>query len=179
MKRYIFISILVFLTGITLFAQGNYTDTQKDFTFVLPDGWQCVKYNNTKYNLAIGERINNLTQTIVISSEEFKGSMQEYLEYSMNDLKQYLPQMVFIKNGDFINHARIEAWKLVAKNNYEDEELRQYYYIFKKENMFFVCVASVSQESSEEIEDVFDASMYTFKFLPKAEEKIENKEDKN
>ncbi len=178
MKKCTFILLLV-LASMNLFAQENYTDTQKDFTFVLPDGWQCVKYNNTKYNLAIGEKINNLIQTIVISSEEFKGSMQEYLEYSIDNLKQYLPQMIFVKSGDFINEARIEAWKLVTKNNYEDELLRQYYYIFKREEMFFACVASVSQESSEEIEDVFDASMYTFKFLPKSEEKTENKDDNN
>lgn len=169
--------MFLFLMGTTLFAQENYTDKHKDFSFIMPDNWQCVRYNNTKYNLVLGEKVNDVIQTIVISSEKFKGSMKEYVEYTLENLKMYLPQISFIKNEVFVNNSNIESWKLISENDYENRMLRQYYYILKNNDMFFICVASVAQETSKEIEDVFDMSMSTFKLLDKPLDKLQSNSD--
>ncbi len=169
MKKQIILLFFIFIFSISLFSQENYTDNNKDISFIMSENWQCMKYDKLKYKLVVGERVANFTQNIVINSEEFEGSMEEYIAYSIENLKIYLPDIKIKKNELFENDSNIPAWKLICENDYQVEKLRQYYYFFKNDNTFFVCVASVLQSSSEEIEVLFDESMKTFSFMKKEE----------
>ncbi len=167
MKKITAILFLIIFSAC-LFAQDEYKDSRKEFSFYLPENWQSVRYQNMKYNLILGERLNKITQTIVINSEKFDGDMKEYIAYSKNTLKEYFPNMNFVKTLTFENYENIDACKFIAENDYEIAKLRQYYYIFKNNDMFYVCVASTATETSEEIEELFDESMRSFKFLKQA-----------
>ncbi len=182
MKKKISILLILFALGFSLFAQEEYADENKEFSFIIPEDWQCINYGTFKYNLVVGERIDNFTQNIVISTEAYKGSMKQYVASSEDGLKKMIPNHKLIKKGEFKNDNKIQAYKFVIENEYEiaktKKKVRQYIYTFKNKDVFFICTASVLQKTSEEMEEVFDESMRSFKFLPKAKTEKKKKTEK-
>ncbi len=188
MKKLLLIFMMVLICFSALIAEGNYTDKIKDFTYVIPEGWTLISSSNLKYNLAVGEAVDGFAQNIIVQSEEFGVDMDEYILLSIKDLKQVLPNIQILKNEKFEN-KNVQAWKFITENNYDGRVIRQYFYTFKDNNRFFVCVATVLQDAPEEMEEIFDASMATFKIFPKSENEElndvseepdnENKEENN
>ncbi len=178
MKRPISIFILFLFCFLNLQAQEYYTDEHKEFSFELPENWITTPYNGLKYKIAVGDVVNNFTQNIVITSENFDGNMEQYIFASIVDLKKTHPNTKFLKNEKF-EIENISAWKTVILNTYgtvDDREVRQYLYVLKNEKTYYIFTASVLAESPEEMEEMFDACARTIKFFPKSKSKPADKE---
>jgi hypothetical protein len=165
MKR----TVLLFAVALnligTLTAQSVYSDRLGDFTYAFPSDWSIRDYPGMKYKIAVGEVKDNFAQNINVVDEAFGGTMEEYVSATKGLLEQYFVEYKILKEESFANDEGLNSWKIVVENLQQKIRVRQYFYIFNKDGMFFVATCSVLSSETEEIEKKFDSIMKTFKIL--------------
>lgn len=156
---------LFFIQAVS--AQNVCTDTAGNFSFVMPEGWTAVTLNGVQYRTAAGITIEGFTQNITAMREKFAGTLDEYLEEAKKHLIAQDGELQIVKEEPFTTIGNIEGIKIVFDCVYSSLSLKQYLYIFQVENICFLFTCSVAADEPEEIEEVFDASMKTFRTLHK------------
>lgn len=165
MKRIFFVIFLFFIQAVS--AQNVCMDTAGNFSFVMPDGWAAVTLNGVQYRTAAGITINGFTQNITAMREKFAGTLDEYLEEAKKHLIAQDGELQIFKEEVFTTAENLEGRKIVFDCIYSTLSLKQYVYIFQVENICFLFTCSVAADEPEEIEEVFDESMKTFRTLRK------------
>lgn len=152
-----------------LSAQDYYTDDFKDFTFEMPDGWETMDYKGLKYKVIYGASVNGYNQTMIFISQEEPGTIEETVSNYIEELKAIRPDYTILKSELFENNYKLKAQKLVIEIHEEKLTLNQYFYLFKHNDMLFICSALLTPETAAEIEEILDTAMKTFQIIDKEE----------
>ena len=152
-----------------LSSQDYYTDDFKDFTFEMPDGWEIMDYKGLKYKVIYGASVNGYNQTMIFISQEGQGTIEEAVNDYIEELQTSRPDYKLLKSESFEINYKLEAKKLVIEIPEEKLNLKQYFYLFKHNDMLFICSALLTTEAAAETEEVLDAAMKTFQIIDKEE----------
>ena len=173
MKRFLSMFFLIFILLPYLSSQDYYMDDFKDFTFEMPDGWEIMTSLGLKYKIICGDSLNGYNQNMIFASLEVSGSMDEEINDYVHRIEgpDYpVPGSKVTAIEKFKNNYNLESQKLTIEFPEEKNGLKQYFYLFKQNNMLYICAASIVDDSDGEIEEILDASMRTFQILDKKEE---------
>lgn len=165
MKKLVAVLGLCMLVAGALSAQVDYADAIGDFTFRLPTDWTLRDFSGLKYKIAVGEVRDNFAQNINIGNEAFGGSMDEYLAATKDAIAKYFAEFRMLKEEAFTADGGLAGRKLVVEDLQQNTRVRQYFYFFSKDGMYYVVTCSVLATDKAEVEKTFDASMRTFRLL--------------
>ena len=173
MKNFLSMFFLIFILVPYLSSQDYYMDDFKDFTFEMPNGWETMTYPGLKYKIIYGDSAKELNQNMIFVSEEVSGSMDQIIDDYVHRIEgsedsAFGSKVTAIEK--FKNNYNLESQKLTIEFPEEKSGLKQYFYLFKQNNMLYICAASIVDDSEGEIEEILDASMRTFQILDKKEE---------
>ena len=173
MKKKLSILFFIFILISCLSSQDYYIDDFKDFTFEMPDGWETMTYPGLKYKIIYGDSVRGLNQNMIFVSEEVSGSMDEVVsEYLSGQevLNDPASDSTVIKQEKFENNYNLEARKIIIELHEEKGIAKHYFYLFKHNNILYICAATLSHDAEPEILEMLDTSMKTFQILDKKEE---------
>lgn len=173
MKKKLSIIFFVFIIISYLSSQDYYTDEFKDFTFEMPDGWETMAYPGLKYKIIYGESVNGQNQNMIFISEEVSGSMDEVVNEYLSGQKnsdEPVSGSTLITQEKFENNYNLECRKLIIEFHEEKGLAKNYFYLFKHNNILYICAAALSYDVEPEIVEMLDASMKTFQVFDKKEE---------
>ncbi|UTC67042.1 MULTISPECIES: hypothetical protein [unclassified Treponema] len=173
MKRFLSILFFAFIFMTYLSAQDYYTDDFKDFTFEMPDGWETTNYPGLKYKIICGDSVKGYNQNMIFISEEISASIDEVVEEYITgkeDTAGLISGSKIISHGKFENNYNIESRKLIMEVSDEKNILKQYFYLFRHNNILYICAATLPDDTNAEIVEMLDASMKTFQIFNKKEE---------
>ncbi|AIN93503.1 hypothetical protein H0R90_09410 [Treponema putidum] len=173
MKRFLSMFFLVFIFLPYLSSQDYYIDDFKDFTFEIPDGWETMTYPGLKYKIICGDSLNGYNQNMIFVSEEVSGSMEEVVSEYFSGQKgpdDSASAYTVITQEKFENNYNLESQKIIIELPEGKGIAKHYFYLFKHNNLLYICAATLSHDAEPEIMEMLDASMRTFQILDKKEE---------
>ena len=173
MKKKLSILFFIFILIFSLSSQDYYIDDFKDFTFEIPDGWETMTYPGLKYKIIYGDSVKGQNQNMIFVSEEVSGSMEEVVSEYLSGQKNPddpASDSTIITQEKFENNYNLESRKIVIELPEERGVVKHYFYLFKHNNILYVCAATLSHDVEPEIVEMLDASMKTFQVLDKKEE---------
>ncbi|UTC76910.1 hypothetical protein E4O04_02325 [Treponema sp. OMZ 799] len=173
MKKKLSMIFFVFIMISYLSSQDYYTDEFKDFTFEMPDGWETMTYPGLKYKIIYGESANGQNQNMIFISEEVSGSMDDVANEYLSDQKNPddpASDSTVITQEKFESNYNLECRKLIMEFHEAKDSVKHYFYLFKHNNILYICAATLSNDVEPEILEMLDASMKTFQVLDKKEE---------
>ena len=173
MKKKLSILFFIFILISYLSSQDYYMDDFKDFTFEMPDGWETMTYPGLKYKIIYGDSVKGQNQNMIFVSEEVSGSMEEVVSEYLSGQKNPndpSPDSTVITQEKFENNYNLESRKIIMELHEEKGIVKHYFYLFKHNNILYVCAATLSHDIESEIVEMLDVSMKTFQVLDKKEE---------
>ena len=173
MKKFLSMFFLIFILVPYLSSQDYYMDDFKDFTFEMPDGWETMTYPGLKYKIIYGDSVKGQNQNMIFVSEEVSGSMEEVVSEYLSGQKNPndpSPDSTVITQEKFENNYNLESRKIIMELHEEKGIVKHYFYLFKHNNILYVCAATLSHDAEPEIAEMLDAAMKTFQVLDKKEE---------
>ena len=173
MKKKLSILFFIFILIFYLSSQDYYMDDFKDFTFEMPDGWETMTYPGLKYKIIYGDSVKGQNQNMIFVSEEVSGSMEEVVSEYLSGQKNPndpSPDSTVITQEKFENNYNLESRKIIMELHEEKGIVKHYFYLFKHNNILYVCAATLSHDAEPEIAEMLDAAMKTFQVLDKKEE---------
>ena len=173
MKKKLSILFFIFILISYLSSQDYYIDDFKDFTFEMPDGWETMTYPGLKYKIIYGDSVKGQNQNMIFVSEEVSGSMEEVVSEYLSGQKNPndpSPDSTIITQEKFENNYNLESRKIIMELHEEKGIVKHYFYLFKHNNILYVCAATLSHDAEPEIAEMLDAAMKTFQVLDKKEE---------
>ena len=173
MKKKLSILFFIFILIFSLSSQDYYIDDFKDFTFEMPDGWETMTYPGLKYKIIYGDSAKELNQNMIFVSEEVSGSMEEVVSEYFSGQKgpdDSASAYTVITQEKFENNYNLESRKIIMELHEEKGIVKHYFYLFKHNNILYVCAATLSHDAEPEIAEMLDAAMKTFQVLDKKEE---------
>ena len=173
MKKKLSILFFIFILIFSLSSQDYYIDDFKDFTFEIPDGWETMTYPGLKYKIIYGDSVKGQNQNMIFVSEEVSGSMEEVVSEYLSGQKNPndpSPDSTVITQEKFENNYNLESRKIIMELHEEKGIVKHYFYLFKHNNILYVCAATLSHDAESEIAEMLDAAMKTFQVLDKKEE---------
>ncbi|EMB26591.1 PsbP-related protein [Treponema denticola] len=173
MKKKLSILFFIFILISYLSSQDYYIDDFKDFTFEMPDGWETMTYPGLKYKIIYGDSVKGQNQNMIFVSEEVSGSMEEVVSEYLSGQKNPndpSPDSTVITQEKFENNYNLESRKIIMELHEEKGIVKHYFYLFKHNNILYVCAATLSHDAEPEIAEMLDAAMKTFQVLDKKEE---------
>lgn len=173
MKKKLSILFFIFILISYLSSQDYYIDDFKDFTFEMPDGWETMTYPGLKYKIIYGDSVKGQNQNMIFVSEEVSGSMEEVVSEYLSGQKNPndpSPDSTVITQEKFENNYNLESRKIIMELHEEKGIVKHYFYLFKHNNILYVCAATLSHDAEPEIAEMLDAAMKTFQILDKKEE---------
>ena len=173
MKKKLSILFFIFILIFSLSSQDYYIDDFKDFTFEMPDGWETMTYPGLKYKIIYGDSVKGQNQNMIFVSEEVSGSMEEVVSEYLSGQKNPndpSPDSTVITQEKFENNYNLESRKIIMELHEEKGIVKHYFYLFKHNNILYVCAATLSHDAEPEIAEMLDAAMKTFQVLDKKEE---------
>mgnify|MGYP000997510320 CR=1 FL=1 len=173
MKKKLSILFFIFILIFSLSSQDYYIDDFKDFTFEIPDGWETMTYPGLKYKIIYGDSVKGQNQNMIFVSEEVSGSMEEVVSEYLSGQKNPddpASDSTIITQEKFENNYNLESRKIIMELHEEKGIVKHYFYLFKHNNILYVCAATLSHDAEPEITEMLDAAMKTFQVLDKKEE---------
>lgn len=160
MKRYLIPFFL--LVSLMLAAQTPPLYESGGVTFQMPEAWTSVKYPGLQYDIVAGPNNNGFMQNIVIADEAYDGDLESYIVSIKRTMLTVIEACVVVSEETFVPDSGVESWKMVLENVQYGHKLRQYFYIFRYPDRYFIASCSVLAEEDRQIDDVFDTVMKTF-----------------
>jgi len=135
------------------------------FSIVPPKSWQETDYPGLKYKIFIGTREDNFTPNINFMDETYNGSLDDYVDLSIESLKTLISSVEIIYQNSFVTEENLESRKIIAITEQQGYLLRQSVYFFPGKNgLKMVATCTVLASSGENYDVIFDNSMKTFKW---------------
>jgi len=173
-KRFLLAAILGFALAFTFSCSsdspsgpsgGSSAYENGDFSIIPPKSWQETDYPGLKYKIFIGTRENNFTPNINFIDEIYNGSLDDYVDLSIESLKKLISNVEIIYQNSFVTEENLESRKIIAITEQQGYLLRQSFYFFPGKNgLKMVATCTVLASSGEKYDITFDNSMKTFKW---------------
>lgn len=131
-------------------------------TFDLPAGWKTTEYPGLQYDIAAGPVSDGFMQNIVVADEVYDGGIGSYIAANKETMVQVIDECVIISDRSFTPDSGVSSWKLVIENVQYGHHLRQYFYIFRYPDRYYIASCTVLADDGGQIEEAFDTVMKTF-----------------
>jgi len=125
-------------------------------------GWNVRDFPGLKYKMVITEPVDGFAANLNVVDEAFGGSMEQYLELSVQTVKKLFKAEVLGQAPFSADNAK--GMKLVTNTQHNELKLRQIFYVFDNSNgMKVVVTASSLLNSADENEKKFDTMVGSFR----------------
>jgi hypothetical protein len=136
------------------------------FAFDSPPGWTKQPFGGLKHDVVMGPAANGFTPNINIVEERFRGSIDAYVQGSIDSMNRMLQNAQILAQSEFTTTDGLEGRRMTIENDQFGHRLRQTFYFFEQGSQKFVVTCSALAEGGEELDPVFETSMKTFHFEP-------------
>lgn len=136
------------------------------FLFTVPDSWE-VKTNPeiSKYQIALGPKKDDFTNNINVVDEEYKGTIDQYVEANMVTLRKSFKNLKVVSSGPFDVDSGMDCRRVITEHNtFNDNYLRQTFYFFKPKSggdTWVVLTTSSARSNGRESQPLFDSIVKT------------------
>jgi hypothetical protein len=146
--------------------QTRFFEDVGGFSIIPPSEWQVTKFPGLEYKGFIGQRNNDVTPNIAFTIEIFDGPLNNFvdlvIEYANNELDV---DFKLLQRNSFVTIKQLKGEKIITNITLQGRNLRQYYYFFSgNNNKLFQAICTVSAESSNTYDEMFDKSIKTFEW---------------
>src|SRR5437870_2673979 len=80
--------------------RGHYEKTG-GFSYDPPEGWQVVQFPGLKYSISRGPTESEFASNINVVDETFSGSLAEYVDLNVENMKKMFTDFTVLKREDF------------------------------------------------------------------------------
>lgn len=136
------------------------------FSYVPPEGWQMGELAGLKYQVAVGPVSDGFTPNLNIVDEAFEGTLAEYVQASLNTLRETLTDLNVIEESSLTTDDGAEALKVIVENNQNDRDLRQTLYFFDGPAQKYVMTCTRLADAQAEVDALCDRAAQTFLLEP-------------
>jgi hypothetical protein len=146
--------------------EGRFIEKSGGFSITIPELWQVAEMPGMKYKLLMGQMENNFTPNINFVDDTFNGSLDVYVDASIEQLKNLLGEnFTFIQRNDFVTAKNVKGEKIVTNSFQYERLLQQIFYFFPGKNgvkMVITCTGLA--ETGGVFDEMFDKTMETFEW---------------
>ena len=163
MKKLIVLLIFVINCNFVFADTGErYHEPAGNFSICPPLNWLIMEYPGLKYRIFITEQLSGFSPNMNFVDEKYTGSMSQYIELSLANLKVVFPDILLIRNETFTANNGTRGAKLTVNNESFGYFLRLFIYIFPYGGTMYVITCSVTDNAYLQFEPLFDESAKTF-----------------
>ncbi len=143
-----------------------YIENNGGFSVVPPKSWQVTDNSLSEYKVFMGPRENNFTANVNFVKEVYDGSLDDYVDLSIEVLEYYISNIEIIYRNPFVTLKNLEGQKVIAITEQLGYQLRQSFYFFPGKNgIKIVATCTALADSGEKYDEIFDNSMKTFEWI--------------
>ncbi|MHC4600358.1 MAG: hypothetical protein ACYS47_15280 [Planctomycetota bacterium] len=133
------------------------------FSYDPPANWEIGEFPGLKYRIARGPTTMGFTANINVIDEKFSGTLVEYVDINLTNMKQVIPSLELLKREDFRTADGRPAIRTITETVQHTRRLRQTAYFFGKGKRKYVVTCSALADGGEALDEVFESSMKTFR----------------
>ncbi len=168
-KPVVFCLLLVALAGCSRDDGRAYATPGGEFSYVPPDNWTLREMPGAKYKLAFGRPSGDFAPNINVVDEYAPVSLDDYVAETLRVMPE-MSQRLGINDLRVLSQSRFTTdsgqggFRVVTESEMNGRRARQTYYFFDGGGgRKFVVTCSVLAAGGESYDQLFDASMKTFK----------------
>lgn len=156
--------VVLFLLGCGGRAHRTLYEKEGGFSYDPPPGWRITNFPGLKYKIAAGTPENGFAPNINIVDETYSGSLSDYVELNIQNLKRVLPTSQVLKREDFQTNDALASIRLITERHDANigKDLRQTFYFFENGSHKFVVTCSALADGGDDLDTLFEQSMKTF-----------------
>ena len=137
------------------------------FSFVPPEGWQTRLFPGLKYKIVFGTPANGFAPNINVVDEQFKGTLDAYVDASAATIQRVLKNAHVVKRDAFKTDDGTAGVRQVVEDEQQGKKLRQVFFFFGRDDTKFVATCSTLADGGEKLDGAFETSMKSFRFEKK------------
>lgn len=159
MTHFICSSVFVCFGLLTADAEKN----KGEPALTPPKGWQEKSLQGTK-KAWVGTAADGFAPNINIMEGSFGGSLDKYVEASIETLKKMIPSYRQLRKESFTTTSGEKGVKLTTENQLGGRELRQTFYFFDGGSKKYVVTCTGLARDGKRLAPTFDEALKTFHF---------------
>lgn len=140
------------------------------FSFCPPGGWIVREFPGLKFKIAIGPRDNSFTPNINITDYQFEGTLEQFTDQSINEMKNSMESFTLITNENFVTEKKVTAKRLISISKGKKQMLRySFLYFMGPKRKFIVITCTSPADGGEKYDNIFYESLRTVELLKQIE----------
>ena len=133
------------------------------FSYDPPKGWETVNFSGLKYRVSHGPVANGFAPNINVVDESFAGSLKEYVDGNLANMKNAFADLTIRKREDFQTEDGLSATRVITENKQQGRLLRQTFCFFGESKRKYVATCTTLADGGEVLDGTFAESMRTFR----------------
>lgn len=155
--------LTIFLMGCDSKPKRALYERAGGFSYDPPKGWKITEFPGAKYRVSLGTSESDFTANINVVDEKYSGTQDEYVATSIKNIGKLLADSSVIKQDNFQTDDNLSGVRVVFTDSQFGKSLRQTAYFFSNSNRRYVVTCTALKDGGERMDDVFAASMKTFR----------------
>ena len=152
-------------TGQEAEQEGRHYERAGGFSIMIPDAWEVHEMPGLKYKVLAGQTENNFTANITFADEEFDGSLDEYVDATIAQLKNLFGDNIeILQRGEFVTSKNLRGERVAVNTMQYGRYYRQIFYCFPGNGVTMIAACTATAESGEAFANMFDRTMQTFEW---------------
>jgi hypothetical protein len=161
-------SLLVFTLTLLFAGCGGkppheHYEKSGGFSYDPPKGWEIVQFPGLKYRVSHGPSENQFAPNINVVDERFAGTLPEYVDLNVENMKKMFTDYTLLKREDFQTGDGQSAIRLIIEDKQQGRALRQTFCFFGNSTRKYVVTCTALAEHGDSLDGVFAESMKTFR----------------
>ncbi|HSI83546.1 MAG: TIR domain-containing protein [Candidatus Methylacidiphilales bacterium] len=152
------------------------------FAYTVPGSW-TVKTDKeiSKYELAIGPKMDDFTNNINVVDEDYSGNIDQYVEANMVTLRKEFKNLKVVSSGSFPTSSGMEGRRVITEHNtFNGRYLRQTFYFYKPKSSgktWVVFTSSCTRNVGEKSQPLFDGIARTIRSISSSDSPSSDDDD--
>lgn len=133
------------------------------FSYIPPAGWQLVEASGVEYKAALGPVKDDFAPNIIVVSERFSGSLEEYVSSSLDNMSQFFEGFQVISQDDFEPEEGPTGVRIVVENVQGGRAMHQVFHIFDVGATKLVVTCTRLAGPAQELDAMCEGSVKTLR----------------
>ena len=140
-----------------------YVENKAGFSMYVPIGWE-TRDMNQKYLMVIGQTVDNFTPNFNFGDEKYSGSLPDYIDAVIIQLKRFYTELEVLENGDFTTVKGLQGKYITLLGRINEIQARQKLYILPNKNKSAIMlITGTAPPADGDLYDwLFDECVKTF-----------------
>ena len=135
------------------------------FSILIPDAWEISDAPGLKYKMLRGPKDNDSTPNINFVDDVSDGQLNPYVDNVIAQLKNLFNENIeILRRDDFVTSKDLKGERVVF-NTVQGRQFRQILYCFPGNGVKMIATCTVTVESGEAFDELFDRKMATFEWI--------------